>query len=182
MVFEEQIQKSMFTGNKEKTFVDKVLAKDDIDSIRSLMKKPKLTREDLLELLYLLGSSESKLFNLGEWDRYVMLKFFVWIREFCKVLEQIYDYEEDMKKWQEEGKKNVFDEETKQLFNNNIRYMEHNIKFLVDLYLNMGRTTLSLNATGFIELLKNRFEVAYNNNYSQNLGAVEKKGFGGLFK
>ena len=39
--------------------------------------------------------------------------------------------------------------------------MEHNIKFLVDLYLNIGRTSLSVGATGLMEILKNKYEIVY---------------------
>ena len=41
--------------------------------------------------------------------------------------------------------------------------MEHNVKFLVDLYFNLARTTLSKGATGFLEILKNKYEISYPN-------------------
>ena len=44
---------------------------------------------ELLELLYMCIGTEAKLVNLSDWDRYVVLKFFVWIREFIKVVESI---------------------------------------------------------------------------------------------
>lgn len=156
MSFEQNLQKGLFASPGEKTFVDKVLAKDDIDKIRVLIKKTRLDRTDLLEILYLLSSSESKLLNYGEWDRYVILKFFVWIREFVKICEQLYDYQEDL-----EDKKIKLSKRTEQMFDNNMRLMEHNIKFLVDLYLNIGRTSLSIGATGLLEILKNKYEISY---------------------
>lgn len=180
MGFEENLQHGLFNTTSEKTFIDKVLAKQDVDKIRELIKKPKLTRSDLLELLYMLSSTESKLVNYGAWDRYVILKFFVWIREFVKVAEMLYDYQDDLKKKENSCKncnntkvkctcKNdlkftpqiVLTEMTKKLLFNNERYIEHNAKFLIDLYLNISRTTLSLGATGFLETLKNKFELAY---------------------
>lgn len=204
--FEQQIQKAMFSPTSEKTFIDKILARSDVDAIRKIISKPRLKREELLELLYMLGGVESKLYNYSEWDRYIILKFFVWIREFVKIAELLYDYQDELRKKEntcvtckkfiklgEEEKdqdkkckcdppvaEQVLTDRTKRLLENNERLIEHNIKFLVDLFLNIGRTTLSIGATGFMELLKNRFEVDYRT--SQNLTQTnESKGFS-LFK
>lgn len=178
MSFEQVLQQKMFAGKGEKTFVDKVLAKDDIESIRGIVKKDKLTRSDLLELLYLLSSAESKLLNYGAWDRYVILKFFVWIRDFVKVAELLYDYQDQLKKKasvckvcnseeKTHGKEHAFEssfvitQRTQALLDNNERLIEHNVKFLVDLYLNIGRTTLSIGGTGLLEILQNKYEISY---------------------
>jgi len=155
-MFEDALQRSIFSQQSEKTFIDKILARQDVDKAQELIKKEKLNRGELLELLYLLAGAESKLLNYGEWDRYVVLKFFVWIREFIKIAELLYDYQDDLKK------QNIkLTPRTKKLLYNNERMIEHNAKFLIDLYLNIGRTTLSLHATGILELLKNKYEVVY---------------------
>ncbi len=181
--FEQTLQNSLFSGQSEKSFIDKLLAKQDVDRVRELIRKNNLSREDLLELLYLLSGNEAKLLNYGEWDRYIILKFFVWIREFVKVAEIMFDYQEDLKKKENTCKtckklkkteetdnkcdcavfisSSILSDRTKQLLHNNERYIEHNVKFLVDLYFNIGRTTLSLGATGIMELLKNKYEVVY---------------------
>lgn len=187
-MFEKQIENSLFSGQSEKTFIDKILAKEDVNAVRELIKKPKLERADLLELLYLLSGTEAKLLNYGEWDRYIILKFFVWIREFVKIAEILYDYQDDLKikmrlctcggytkvtKSDGDLKKCtcevpdfdfILSNRTKQLLYNNERLIEHNAKFLIDLYFNIGRTTLSLGATGIMELLKNKFEMIYPTN------------------
>jgi len=159
---EKQISDSMLNQNNEKTFIDKILAKDDVNSLRVLIKKPELTREDMLDILYLLSGSESKLWNYGNYDRHVMAKYFVWIREFIMVAELIFDYEDD-------SDPEFFDDNTKRLFKDTKRTMSHIVKFLVEIYLNLARTTLSLGATGVLELLKNKFEVDYmtHNSISQ---------------
>ncbi len=182
--FEESLQNSLFSGQSEKTYIDKLLAKSDVDRIKELIRTNPLKREDLLELLYLLSGNEAKLLNYGEWDRYIILKFFVWIREFVKIAEIMFDYQDDLKRKERTCKhcnnpktpdknsdikcdcKNfeslsTMSARTKQLLFNNERYIEHNVKFLIDLYLNIGRTTLSLGATGIMELLKNKYEVVY---------------------
>jgi hypothetical protein len=159
-MIEEALQQSLYKGQGEKTFIDKLLAKEDVNRLRDLAKKNDWERADLLECLYLLSGAESKLLNYGEWERYVILKMFVWLREFVKIGEFVYDYEEQYK----ENKNNDItqeDELTAELIGNVKKMMEHNIKFLVDLYLNIQRSTLSLGATGFLEMLKNKFELDY---------------------
>lgn len=197
MTFEDALAGRMFSQNTEKTYVDKILAKEDIQAIRELIKKSKLTRSELLELLYLISATESKLVNYSAWDRYVVLKFFVWIREFIKAAELLYDYQDDLKLRENicmncEGyikeelkpennhrlacacdpvmqKRHSLTERTRKLLDNNERLIEHNAKFLIDLYLNISRTSLSLGATGFMEMLKNKFEV----NYQQGNGSIQ---------
>ena len=167
-MFEESLQNNLFQGSKEKTYIDKLLAKDDIEKLKELIKKPKLKREELLELLYLLSSTESKLLNYGEWDRYVVLKFFVWLREFIKVAELLYDYSEDLRSKEEKIKEFKLSARANKMLENNERMIEHNAKFLIDLYLNIGRTTLSLGGSGFFETMKNKYEMSYDQKQTIN--------------
>lgn len=175
--FENALESSFFKGPSEKTFIDKLLGREDVESVRKIISKKQLSREDMMSLLNLLSSNESKLWNYGEWDRYIMAKFFVWIREFVAVAENLYDYKDDLEKKanlckfcskvKEECKCLEFkpqfklNKETEQIFFNVSRLLEHNVKFLVDLYFNLSRTTLSLGAVGLLELLKNKYEVVY---------------------
>lgn len=175
MGFEQNLQSGIFSGQSEKTFIDKILAKDDVNAIREIIKKPKLNRENLLELLYLLSSTEAKLLNYSDWDRYITLKFFVWIREFVKVAELLYDYQDDLKIKEKQGKMEL-SERTKKLLSNNERLIEHNAKFLIDLYFNIGRTTLSLGATGVMEILKNKYEISYPLGQGVNTPVNQDKG------
>lgn len=184
MAFEQQLQNAMFSGMSEKTFIDKLLAKEDSHRVKDLITKKKLSREDLLELLYLLSGTESKLVNYSDWDRYVILKFFVWVREFIKVAENLYDYQDDLTrtastcakceklyikidkeeatcKCEKPTINKQLSKRTQKLIFNNERNIEHAAKFLIDLYFNIARTTLSLGGTGFIEMLKNKFEISY---------------------
>lgn len=158
MGFENQVEQQLFKQNSEKSHLDKALARKDVDDLREIIKKTKLERTDILEILYLLTSTESKLLNYQEWDRYVILKLFVWIRDFVKVAEQLYDYQDRLDKGEVK-----LPAETKKLLENNKHLIEHNIKFLVDLYLNIGRTTLSLKGKAFNEILNNKYEFVYPN-------------------
>lgn len=156
MAFEKQLEQGLRRGIPERSFIDKVLAKEDVNAIRELIKKPKLTRVDLLEIMYLISATEAKLVNYSEWDRYVILKFFVWIREFVKIAEILYDYHDNLDKSELKLSKRA-----KRLLDNNTMLIQHNIKFLVDLYLNISRTSMSIGAAGFRELLTNKYEVIY---------------------
>lgn len=161
-MIEQQLQRSLFSQQSEKTYIDKILSRQDVDTIRELVKKPELSRAEILDLLYLISGAEAKLLNYGEWDRYVVLKFYVWIRDFVSVAEQLYDYVD----WLAEQEKQniiVLTPEGSKMIKNNKRLIEHMIKFLADLYLNIGRTSLSIGATGFMEILKNKYEIAYPN-------------------
>ena len=178
--FEHSLASSLFSKESEKTSIDKVLARKDIEDVRALIKQSRLKREQLLELLYLISGSEAKLLNYSAWDRYVILKFFVWIREFVKIAEIMYDYTDMLEQKELDGIM-VLSGRAKKTLDNNQRLIEHNAKFLIDLYLNIGRTSLSVGATGFFELLKNKYELVYpqaSNNQSQ----PENSGLFGMFK
>jgi hypothetical protein len=155
-MIEEAIQKSIFSGKTEKTFIDKLLAKEEVQKVRNIIKKDKLSRSDLLELLDLMSGTEKKLLNYSSWDRYVIQKYFVWIRDFVALAEMFYDYEEFLKE-----KKINLSPEGKKVYSNIMRQIQHSIKFLVDLYFNIERSTLSLGGSGFFEILKNKFEIDY---------------------
>jgi len=162
MTFAENLERNLLNTTSEKTFIDKILAKEDVNRVRDLIKKPRLKREELLELLYLLAGTEAKLVNYGDWDRYIILKFYVWVREFIKVAEIFFDYKDDLR-IKEKKKVMILSDRTKKILDNNERLIEHNAKFLIDLYFNIARTTLSLGASGFLETLKNKYEIAYPN-------------------
>lgn len=173
MGFEQQLQQGVFSKNNEKTFIDKILAKEDVNNIRELIRKKRLNREDMLDIIYMISGTESKLYNFGDYERYIILKLHVWIREFTKISEQLYDYIDHLEK------KESFNitPRTKQMIDNILLLLEHNVKFLVDMYLNICRTSLSVGGTGFLELLNNKFEMFYGGNVP-NTGQVtqEKKG------
>lgn len=49
------------------------------------------------------------------------------------------------------------------IFDNIIRDYEHNVKFLIDIYLNIARTSLSVGGKGIKEMLTNKYEMQYYN-------------------
>ena len=191
MGFEQQLENQMFSSSREKTFVDKLLARKDVERLKELVKKSILTREEILEMMYLISGTEAKLLNYDTRDRYIILKFFVWIREFIKTLETLFDYETELiekEKTCRQCKKIIktkiskdmrekyrdyctcstpqptkqITERSKRLLKNNKMCLQHNTKFLVDLYINIARTSMSVGGVGFMELLKNKYELQYN--------------------
>jgi hypothetical protein len=148
----------MMLPNAERTSHDKILAKNDIEEIRKIIRKNDLSREDMLDLQYMIAASESKLWNLDEWQRYILLKYFAIIGDFGKNMEILYDYRDRLQK---EKKQDMLPEDTRKLLENAQALGSHNMKFLVDFYLNIARTSLSVGAVGFMEILKNKFEMVY---------------------
>lgn len=161
-------------GTFEKSYVDKLLAKDDASYIRNLIKKDNLTKSDLSEILNCLASTEIKLVNLSKWNWYVINKYFVWVREFVKILENMFDYEKNLDK-------NKINEKTKKVLEENKRIMINNVKFLSDLYLHLTRSTLSINGDAFNNLNSNKFDYQYS--YPGQIGMNnEQKKDKGLFR
>jgi len=154
--WESYLSGGLFNRDVDKTFVDKVLDRQGVERLKEIMRKDVLNREDLLELLYLMGAVEAKLVNFGEWDRYLLGKYYAWIRDFVASAELHYDLLDAISK----GEVKVSAKAMKML--NKIKYMlNHDIKFLVDVYFFLARSTLSLGATGFDTLTKSRFEYFY---------------------
>lgn len=155
---EEALSNSIASQVGERTYIDKLLAKEDAIRLRNLLVMKELEREDYLEILSIISSNHLKLLNLGDWDRYLLAKFFVWIREYVKVAEMIFDYRDALR---DPSKKMQLTPITEKLLDDSRRLIEHNVKFLVDLFMVICNTTMSLGNTGFRDLSGNRFEFDY---------------------
>ena len=122
--------------------------------------KEDLTRRELLGMLYSFTSSEIKLANMNSRDRYVTGKYFVWVRELVKIAEFLYDYEESLKNFG-----NKFNKEDLKVIKEALigikKMVLHDVKFAVDVYLYLTRSTLSLDAVAFDTLSKSRYEYEY---------------------
>lgn len=202
MPYEQQVSSGLYHGMSEKTFIDKTLAKSDVDEIKEIMQKEKLTRPDLLRLLYLFSANEIKLLNLDEWDRYILGLFYTWIRDFVSVCETMYDYEitldntlvsvfscnscksvfNELKQCPKcnnleftEIKNKWFFDSTRQSFSNSKNLMLHNVKFLADIFFYISRSTLSLEAMAVDSIWKNRYEYTYSGMPGQPVAPEQKK-------
>ena len=159
-IVEEAIERSIFSARPEKTFVDKVLARDDVSDSKGIFRKSDMCREDMMGLLNNLSSNEVKLVNYDPNMRYIMAKFFIWIRDFVAIAEEMYDYEDYLKKKDAEGKI-VLSDRMRHMYENCMHLMQHDVKFLADFYFNIMRSSLSLHGSGFTEILRNKFEISY---------------------
>lgn len=175
--WERGLATGLFSTDAEKSFTDKVLDKSGVERVKELMRKPKLDRDDLLELLYMLSAVEAKLVNFDPWDRYLLGKFYAWIRDFVASAELLYDLEEEI------GKKNIeVNDNTEKMLEKIKNMMSHNIKFLADVYFYLSRSTLSLGATGFDTLTKSRFEYFYPGQHQAQPQQETRKSAFNIFK
>ena len=162
-VYDSTLNTLLYKSEMEKTFVDKVLDRQDYGRLQELMKKEDLESEDLSELLYLIGGIGVKLANYSEWDRYLLGKFYAWIRDFVTLCNEIVEYKKDA----ENPEKGLIvgQEINLQLITVLARikkYNVHNTKFLTDVFLYLSNSTLSVTGVGFDTLTKSRFEYAYD--------------------
>ncbi|MFW6121189.1 MAG: hypothetical protein ACOC80_09875 [Petrotogales bacterium] len=162
--FERDMGGMLFSQDHEKTFIDKVLDRKDSERLRELMMEEELTRGQLLELLYIIVSINTKLVNYSDWDRYLLGKFLAWIRDFCTLHECLLDYIDEYV----EREVICTDKEEKLKIQNVIntlyqirKHESHNLKFLIDVFLYLSNSTLSISAVAFDTLSKSRFEYSY---------------------
>jgi hypothetical protein len=159
--FEQDVGSMIYKTDEEKTFIDKVLDRKDSERLRQLMLEEELDRSELLELLYIIVSINTKLVNFTDWDRYLLGKFLAWIRDFTTLHEALLDYIEEYENLPENHERK---KEIKQILDTlySIRkHASHNLKFLVDIYLYLSNSTLSISGAAFDTLSKSRFEYSY---------------------
>jgi hypothetical protein len=162
---------NVYNPNKEKARTDKLLAKEDIHKIETLIRKDKLELKDLRDLVYLLAGAEIKLVNFGKEDRILVGKFLTWIRDLIAI------YEVRIK-----NNAIIFDKETTTketiLACKTISQMyDEYIKYMAALFLYATRSSLSLGATAFSSLNTEKFEYEYNQkqtNINQELNQRKK--------
>jgi len=174
---EDFINRNVYEETREKTFVDKVLNREEAKRLQELTKKEDLNRSELLELLYLLAGIELKLVNFDAYDRYLLGKFFAWIRDFVATTEILFDYIADLKDMENKatGKEKKDIKEMIDILERIKKLDLHNVKFLADIYMYLCRSTLSIDASAFDTLTTSRFEYYYP--VSQNQKEPERRLF-----
>lgn len=179
--FYQNLNRSLFHGESEKSFIDKVLGRQDADKLHNLIKKEPLTLSDVEEILFLMTSIDQKLLNYSEWDRYITCKLFPWIKDFSIVCKQIMiyqtqyetgDFDEDftiegkIKIKSKEDKIVEIDgkpilEETKRILKESNKIALHYFKFLISTFLLINNTTLSIEGSAFDTITTSKFEYNY---------------------
>lgn len=180
--FYQNLGKSLFQGESEKSLVDKLLGRQDADKLHTLMQKEPLTKSDVEEILFLMTSIDQKIVNYDAWDRYVIVKLFPWVKDYstiCKtwmLYEELFDqgkFDSDFtitkeietidpktKKPVKTTVKPILDE-TKTIVSEISKYLQHNLKFLISVFLLVSNSTLSIDGAAFETLTTSRFEYSY---------------------
>lgn len=91
----QHLGRALFQGESEKSLVDKLLGRQDADKLHALMQKEPLTKSDIEEILFLMTSIDQKIVNYNEWDRYVIIKLFPWIKHYSTICKTWMIYEEE---------------------------------------------------------------------------------------
>ncbi len=205
MNFEQALQNNLFSKGQDKSFVDKVLARDETQAIREIMTKERWTRKEVQAMSSLVTGTLSKLTRLNAQTFPLINKLYLWIGEAVKLAEGMYDYEERLNTYKGlcaecnkyiliEGKKKKegieicdcvnpnpsfeMTERAKSIFLNGRNNIEHLIRYQFSLYLNIMGTSLSIGGHAFDNLIQNKFEVNYNE--QGKLGAQTPQQRGGI--
>lgn len=166
-MIEEEIKKKLQSKIHEKTLIDKLLGRQEAEELKTLISKKNLNREELLKVMNIISGVQSKLLNLSPKDRHILLKFFAWLREYVMICLQFLDVKEIITKEiiNEEPKKV---QHIKELTLKIGDLLEHVAKGMIDFYLNICSTSMSINGSFVGEAFKNKFEVDYRNTLNQN--------------
>jgi hypothetical protein len=174
----QAIERAITNSQSEKTSIDKISVRQEVDRLRELMRKAVLTREDILEIHALLISNEAKFVNLSDHERWIINKFYVWINDLVSCAEEWEDYRIEKNSLMQERLKvlrqhSCKDHEclscTERARLERIMYLRQNItnqlqdviKFLCRVYVNITRTSLSSKAYMVGKVMDNRWEIQY---------------------
>lgn len=155
------LRSNLGSVNTEKTYVDKLLAKDDIKELSSkLLAKRLFDREDINLIQALLNSSELKLTNVSKEMRYVHNKYYCWIEEAIAIYNMYLDYKEgDLYKKMDFSQKKLYDD-TLSIWTSAVKQMAY-------LYFHLVRSSISLGGWGFDKLLSSKTEIVYDQSVKQ---------------
>jgi len=176
--FYQNLGKSLFTGESEKSLVDKLLGRQDADKLHMLIQKEPLTRSDLEEILFLMTSIDQKIVNYDQWDRYVIVKLFPWVKDYSTLCKTWMLYEEQFDKGEFDEDFTITKEiqvndstsieivkpvleETKRIVKEISKYLQHNLKFLISIFSLVSNSTLSIDGAAFETLTTSRYEYSY---------------------
>jgi hypothetical protein len=145
----------IFNWQAEKTFLDKILSREENMRLRELFSKDEPSRAEILELASIVSGIEAKLLNFSPDERYVNLVHFTWVNEWVTHLESHFDL------------KKMFDAHpnaiVRQRYEKNHRLMVFLAKSSFRFLIFAMHTSMSLSKTGFGDLTNAKFEIQYGN-------------------
>jgi hypothetical protein len=84
MGFEDNLARGVFNPDQEKNKLEKILTEKDIIRLRELISNETLNTLQVSEIMNILVSTELKLTNFGDRDRYILGKYLIWYHEYGK--------------------------------------------------------------------------------------------------
>lgn len=154
--FEQKLGNAAYSQDHEKTRYDKLLAQSEMQRLRELVSEEKLTINGINEILNILVSTETKLTNFNDNDRYVLGKYLIWISEYGKrYAKAIRAQEQFQKMWGTMSRRHK--ELRKQI---EIDYSE-SFKQAVHTYCFLGRSPLSIGGSLIKTMTVDRSEMEY---------------------
>ena len=144
MLQDAQIATWLSQNRSDKNSLDKAHARRDIEELETVLASKELSSDSLARILALMSGGEGKLFNFNRAERIIVLRVFVCVREVTRLLESFLKIDN-----KSPVEKRVYFE------------LQQSAKFLIALYLSIARTSLSIDAMGFMESLSTKIEMKY---------------------
>lgn len=151
---EQALSKVSLTNPSDKTYVEKLTSKEEVNEIKALMEKEILTEEDWGKLGNLIGGVEQKLVNYGDTTRYYSGKYTTWIQDAITIA---ITHLKNMKITKKTDPTTVTTEAQKQV----AQGLNLEVKKMINIFLFFNRSSLSLGAMAFEALTKQRIEQEY---------------------
>jgi len=164
--FVDALGTSPFMRPSERTVIDKLFARDDVEKIRELQKELRLDKKQLQELLHLLSAVEPKLLNLEPWTMYALSQFLVGVTGFMTLAMQYCDVDDLLEDRKKVGKVSP---RCIELFEQSRLKVDRSMKFILSVFSYSGRVTLSNKAMAFKEFTRERWELEYSKNPNQGM-------------
>lgn len=154
--FESTLRQAVFNNGYEKTNYDKTLSKDEVFRLREIVRKEVFNIADIQECQNILVSTEVKLTNFDDWDRYIVGKYYIWLSEFAKR----YSKSLRAKKFYDEITSELSDRTKKARIEIEKEYAE-TYKLMVHVYCYLIRSPLSIGGTLINRFTTQRQEIEY---------------------
>lgn len=167
MDFRDQLEYRMASGisteKHDRSLIDGLFATSEIEFGRKLASKKDFEKADFLKMMDLNFGKELKLYNLNERERYILGKFAtIFLSDIFKMTEEMLDYNISKSH-------NNLSISAKKMFEECISMTKRYARWTSETFYYWARSSLSLGLKGFLEALKQKFEVNYPTQQGANV-------------
>jgi len=159
MDFREQMENRISQGaiieKQERGLIDSLFARDELAYGRSIIGKENYTKEDFPRMMDLAFGRELKLHNLDKKERYVLGKYGTIL------LSDIFKMTEEMIRFKDTSNFNSLSHASKKQYNECLDMTTRYARWSLETFQYWTRSSLSLGLKGFLESLKQKFEVTH---------------------